>query len=156
MDEQNAITPAEVRRALRSLATGDARESANGRIEPARVVDEATDAFADVHDAAAFVADDGLDRVRRAIGAAERTGERKTARAGQRLLATVERYRAAATVGGTASGFDTDGDVSGTSFDADRAESPRGGDYVHSSHGTDYFHSSRGTVLRGDTQDTDE
>jgi hypothetical protein len=53
-------------------------------------------ALADVESAATFVADGGESRLRAAVTTAEQTGDRATARTGQRALATVERYRQAA------------------------------------------------------------
>jgi hypothetical protein len=64
--------------------------------DPATVVALAHRALADVESAATFVADGGESRLRAAVTTAEQTGDRATARTGQRALATVERYRQAA------------------------------------------------------------
>ncbi|WP_251341196.1 hypothetical protein [Haloplanus halophilus] len=79
----------EVRDALRALATGDAAD-------PTATVDEAVSALDDVCDLAAFVDDDGIDRLRRAVAAADRSGDEAAACRGRRALATVDRCRAAA------------------------------------------------------------
>ncbi|WP_435069377.1 hypothetical protein [Haloplanus sp. C73] len=79
----------DVRQVLRTLATPDATD-------PSDVVADATAATRDVRDAAAFVDDDGLTRLRRAIEAAERRGDDALARRGRRALATLERGRDAA------------------------------------------------------------
>lgn len=64
--------------------------------EPGTVVELAHRALGDVESAATFVADGGDSRLRAAVTTADQTGDRATTRAGQRALATVERYRQAA------------------------------------------------------------
>jgi hypothetical protein len=90
---------AAVRRALRSLIDGPVPADPAGPVDLSRasaIVAAAHEALAALDSAAAFVADGGLDRLRDAIEAADRAGDRETARAGQRALATVQRYRRAA------------------------------------------------------------
>mgnify|MGYP000114965951 CR=1 FL=1 len=82
----------EVRAALRELATDAAPCT-----DVDTTVDEATRALDDVRDAAAFVRDDGLERLRWAVERAERRGDVATARRGRDALATIERCRRAAT-----------------------------------------------------------
>jgi hypothetical protein len=86
------VTDASVRAALRALAADDADSPATDT--PA--IDEATAALDDVRDAAAFVAEGGLDRLRRDIDRADRAGDAAAARRGRDALATIERCRRAA------------------------------------------------------------
>ena len=86
------MTDASVRAALRALATDDA--DAPTTDTPA--IDEATAALDDVRDAAAFVAEGGLDRLRRDIDRADRAGDAAAARRGRDALAAIERCRRAA------------------------------------------------------------
>jgi hypothetical protein len=86
------VTDAPVRAALRALATDDADIPATDT--PA--IDEATAALDDVRDAAAFVAEGGLDRLRRDIDRADRAGDAAAARRGRDALAAIERCRRAA------------------------------------------------------------
>ncbi|MFD1634926.1 hypothetical protein ACOZ4L_04210 [Haloplanus ruber] len=79
----------EIRDALRSLATDESAA-------PTATVDEATEALEDVRTLAAFVDDDGPERLRRAVAAAERDGDTVTARRGRRTLAAIDRCRTAA------------------------------------------------------------
>lgn len=81
-----------------SLVDSDARPLAadSSRQSPTTVVDRAHEALADVATAAAFVADDGLVQLRGAVTVADRAGDHETARAGQRVLASIERYRRSA------------------------------------------------------------
>jgi len=81
--------PDDVRSALHALATPDATD-------PSDAVSEATAALDDVRDAAAFVDDDGLARLRRAIETAERRGDDALARRGRQALETLARCRRAA------------------------------------------------------------
>jgi hypothetical protein len=80
----------EVRDALRRLATGESTA-------PAAVVDEAVSALDDVGALAAFVADGGPERLRRAIDRAATAGDTDAARRGRRVLVTIDRCRDAAT-----------------------------------------------------------
>jgi hypothetical protein len=80
--------PDDVRAALRALATDD-RTAGD---DPSSVVDEAQAARDDVRDAAAFVADDGLTRLRAAIDRADP----ETARRGRRALDDLRAFRRAA------------------------------------------------------------
>jgi len=59
-------------------------------------IDEATAALDDVRDAASFVADGGLARLRRDIERADRAGDRSAARRGREALDAIERCRRAA------------------------------------------------------------
>ena len=86
------MTDASVRAALRALATDDADTPATDT--PA--IDEATTALDDVRDAAAFVSEGGLDRLRRDIDRADRAGDAAAARRGRDALAAIERCRRAA------------------------------------------------------------
>jgi hypothetical protein len=88
----DADTDASVRAALRALATDDADAPAVDT--PA--IDEATAALDDVRDAAAFVAEGGLDRLHRDIERADRAGDAAAARRGRDTLAAIERCRRAA------------------------------------------------------------
>ena len=89
--------PSNVRAALRALATGGPSELGSKR--PETVVANAVEAVEDVRAVAAFVADGGPARLRTAVAAAERAGDRKLARDGQRVLALLERYQRAAAGG---------------------------------------------------------
>jgi len=80
----------DVRTALRALAT-DADTS-----NPRDTVAEATAALDDVRDTAAFLDDDGVDRLRNAIETAARRGDDAVARRGRDALATIEDCRRAA------------------------------------------------------------
>ncbi|WP_248897672.1 hypothetical protein [Haloplanus halobius] len=82
---------ADVRAALRALATDDAPDA-----RPSTIIADAVAALDDVHAAAAFVDDGGLPRLRRAIEATDRAGDDATARRGRRALAAIERCRGAA------------------------------------------------------------
>lgn len=64
--------------------------------DPGTVVELAHRALGDVTSAATFVADGGHNRLCTAVTTAEQTGDHATTRAGQRALATIERYRRAA------------------------------------------------------------
>jgi hypothetical protein len=79
----------EVRDALSRLATGESTASAV-------VVDEAVSALDDVESLAAFVADGGSERLRRAIDRATTAGDTEAARRGRRALVTIDRCRDAA------------------------------------------------------------
>jgi hypothetical protein len=80
----------DVRDALSALARGESADPA------VRTIDEAVSALDDVADLAAFVDDDGDERLRRAVEAADRAGDRAAARRGRRALATIDRCRDAA------------------------------------------------------------
>jgi hypothetical protein len=80
-------TDADVRASLHSLATDDDAYDAIG---------EANAALDDVRDAATFVEDSGLHRLRRAIERADRAGDRAAANRGRDALAAIERCRHAA------------------------------------------------------------
>jgi hypothetical protein len=82
----------DVRAALRALATDDAGVSTLDT----DAIDEAVDALDDVRDAAAFVAADGLPRLRRAIDRADRAGDDAAVRRGRDALDALERCRRAA------------------------------------------------------------
>ena len=82
----------DVRAALRALAADDAGAST----VDTDAIDEAVDALDDVRDAAAFVASDGLPRLRRAIDRADRAGDDAAVRRGRDALTTIERCRHAA------------------------------------------------------------
>jgi hypothetical protein len=60
------------------------------------IVDQAHESLTNIESAADFVADGGLDRLRAAIAVADGRGQHDLARAGQRALASVQRYRRAA------------------------------------------------------------
>ena len=86
--------PTAVKRALRALVadvTGPA-----GPADPDRTVERAATAVADVERAATFLDRQGTESLADAIEAAERRGDRKRARRGQRALAAFERFRRAA------------------------------------------------------------
>ncbi|MEF8856582.1 MAG: hypothetical protein V5A16_04085 [Haloplanus sp.] len=85
------MTDADVRAALRALATDERGPVAYD------AVDDASAALDDVRDAAAFVENGGLARLRRAVERAERAGDRAAARRGRDALAAIERCRQAAT-----------------------------------------------------------
>jgi hypothetical protein len=86
-----------VKRALRALAAGHGFVSSADRGDPpACVVSEAEAAVDRLDTAAECLAADGERRLRRAVARAERQDRRDLARRGQRVLATVERFRAAA------------------------------------------------------------
>jgi hypothetical protein len=85
----------EVRGALRALATGERDDRRDGQCDRA-VVAEAATACVDVRAAAAFVDDGGLDRLRRAVEAADRRGDAAVADRGRAILARIERCRRAA------------------------------------------------------------
>jgi hypothetical protein len=80
----------DVRAALRSLATDDAAH------DHAAVVAEATAALEDLHAAAAFVDDDGLARLRRAVDRADDAGDEAVADRGREALDAFRRCRRAA------------------------------------------------------------
>lgn len=82
----------DVRTVLRTLATPDTTDAT----DPSDIVADATAATRNVRDAAAFVDDGGLTRLRRAIEMAERRGDDALARRGQRTLDTIECCRRAA------------------------------------------------------------
>lgn len=113
-----APDPIAVKRALRALTAGTAppvdsdgaqtpaspvrstaRATESPRPSPTAVVSRAHEALADVESTAAFAAGGGLERLRGAVTAAERAGDRAVVRAGQRTLASIQRYRRAAAVG---------------------------------------------------------
>ena len=79
----------EVRTALSALAADDAGAST----VDTDAIDEAVAALDDVRDAAAFVASDGLPRLRRAIDRADRAGDDATACRGRDALDAIERCR---------------------------------------------------------------
>lgn len=79
------------------LSTAPATE--NPRPSPTTTVDRAHEALENVESTSAFVSGGGLERLRSAVSAAERAGDRATARTGQRTLASIERYRRAAAAG---------------------------------------------------------
>jgi hypothetical protein len=85
-------TDAHVRAALSALAADDASPPSGDT----DVIDDATDALDDVRDAAAFVANGGLPRLRRAVDRADRAGDDAAARRGRDALAAIERCRRAA------------------------------------------------------------
>jgi len=78
----------DVRAALRNLAADDGVSTVD-----TEAIDEAVVALDDVRDAAAFVAADGLPRLRRAIDRADRAGDDDAASRGRDALATIERCR---------------------------------------------------------------
>ncbi|WP_338741608.1 hypothetical protein [Haloplanus salilacus] len=78
----------DVRAALRALATDGCVDGDGG---PAAVVDEAETACGDARDAAAFLVDGGLDRLRAAVDRADS----ETARRGRRTLDDLRRFRLA-------------------------------------------------------------
>jgi len=82
----------EVRTALSSLAADDAGTST----VDTDAIDEAVTALDDVRDAAAFVASDGLPRLRRAIDRADCAGDDAAVRRGRDALDAIERCRRAA------------------------------------------------------------
>jgi hypothetical protein len=84
---------ADVRAALRALAADDAGTPTGNT----HTIDEAAAALEDVGDAASFVADGGLVRLRRAIDRADRAGDDAAARRGREALVAIERFRRAAT-----------------------------------------------------------
>jgi hypothetical protein len=81
----------DVRAALRDLAADDGVSTVD-----TAAIDEAVAALDDVRDAAAFVAADGLPRLRRAIDRADRAGDDAAARRGRDALDAIERCRLAA------------------------------------------------------------
>jgi putative heme degradation protein len=85
------VTDAEtdVRAALSALAADDAGAST----VDTETIDEAVAALDDVRDAAAFVADGGLPRLRRAIDRADRAGDDAAVRRGRDALDAIERCR---------------------------------------------------------------
>jgi hypothetical protein len=83
--------PDDVRAALHALADDATAPSAD-----ADAIADAVAALDDVRDAAAFVADGGLLRLRRAIDRADRAGDDAAARRGRDALAALERCRRAA------------------------------------------------------------
>jgi hypothetical protein len=87
-----------VKRALAALAAGRGfvPTDENDDDSVARVVADAEVAVERLDTAAAFLTDGGEVRLRRAVERAERGDRRELARRGQRVLATVERFRAAA------------------------------------------------------------
>ena len=84
--------PKHVADALTALADGTAPESVAYRT----VVEDAADAATDVRDAAQFVAGNGRRRLRLAVCAAERAGDRDVAETGRRTTETLAAFRAAA------------------------------------------------------------
>lgn len=84
--------PAVVALALSRLAD----QSAPHRPDHHTVVADAEAAFRDVEDAADFLERDGETHLREAVAAAERWGDDAVAARGEALLATLERYRTAA------------------------------------------------------------
>ena len=84
------MTDADVRAALSALATDDGTDDAYAAI------DEASAALDDVRDAAAFVEDGGLTRLRRAVERADRAGDSAAARRGRDALGAIERCRRSA------------------------------------------------------------
>ncbi|WP_224269792.1 hypothetical protein [Haloprofundus salinisoli] len=94
-------SPRAVRRALRTLATGDRRGDGQegATVTTAReTIREAVEALGDVESAAAFFADGGVERLRDAVGVFSRAEEPTVRREGERALGIVERYRRAAGV----------------------------------------------------------
>jgi hypothetical protein len=118
----------QVRRALARLAAGAARSDddgggppGGGRYDrdrpahsPAAVVATAEDAATSLADAAAFRADGGLGRLRRAVDLATAADERDVARRGQRVLAAFERVEQA--VAGRQSRDDATADADANHF----------------------------------------
>ena len=107
MDGTEPTDPATVKRALRALADGTAPpvEAHGGSTDrspneltepPTAIVDRAHESLTEIESAAEFVADGGLDKLQAAIAAADRSGQHDLVRAGQRALASVQRYRRAA------------------------------------------------------------
>jgi hypothetical protein len=90
------VTDADVRAALRALATGDCGPGTDDARPASTTIDDATAALDDVRAAAAFVEDGGLSRLRRAIDRADRRGDDSAARRGRETLATIEQCRRAA------------------------------------------------------------
>jgi hypothetical protein len=86
------VTDADVRAALSALAADDADAST----VDTDAIEEAVAVLDDVRDAAAFVAEGGPARLRRAIERAERAGDAAAARRGRDALAAIERCRRAA------------------------------------------------------------
>jgi hypothetical protein len=89
--DADTTSDADVRAALHALATDEARDPTD-----THAIDEATAALDDVRDAAAFVADGGLARLRRTIDRADCAGDDAAARRGRDALAAIERCRRAA------------------------------------------------------------
>ncbi|AXG06253.1 hypothetical protein DU500_07235 [Haloplanus rubicundus] len=87
----DADADADVRAALHALATDDGVSTVD-----TDAIDEAAAALDDVRDAAAFVAADGLPRLRRAIDRADRAGDDAAVRRGRDALDALERCRRAA------------------------------------------------------------
>jgi hypothetical protein len=87
-----------VKRALAALAAGRGFASADESDDDpvARAVADAEVAVERLDTAAEFLTDGGEVRLRRAVERAERGDRRELVRRGQRVLATVEQFRAAA------------------------------------------------------------
>jgi len=124
-------SPTTVKRALAALAAGHGFVSNGESGDPpaARVVSEAETAVDRLDTAAEFLAADGERRLRRAVARAERRDRRRLARRGQRVLATVERFRAVAAAGDSppADGPDWSGDERHRSDSASRETVKRTG-----------------------------
>jgi hypothetical protein len=132
-----------VRRALRSLADGEADRGYR------RELREAARALEDVTDAAAFVAADGRERLRRAVRRAERAGDRTAARDGRRTLRAFRRIARAA-AGTDAGGESESADGCRTPDPYGRGPPPTDG--AAPDGGPDHFRPGRGTVLGGGRQ----
>ncbi|PSP76974.1 hypothetical protein BRC81_11575 [Halobacteriales archaeon QS_1_68_20] len=130
--------PEAVKRALARLAAGvPSRRRRNGTTcgyhgELDRnfrgVVDEATEAVEDLDRAASFREDGGLARLRRAVDAAERAGDRSLARRGQRALAAFEWIAHAADSGHDPPRDDPARVPTGAGGTDERSRPPRSGD----------------------------
>jgi hypothetical protein len=96
-----------VKRALAALAEGRGFVSRGGGDDRTaeRAVTDAETALERLDTAADFRTEGGERRLRQVVGRAERRGRRRLARRGQRVLATLDRFRAAAD--------DTDSPVTG-------------------------------------------
>jgi hypothetical protein len=90
--------PDTVARALARLADGSCSRlgSGAGNEPPERVVADAESAVEQLDAAAAFVDDGGERRLRRAVEAAEESGDDDLAARGQGVLTTLAQFRAAA------------------------------------------------------------
>jgi hypothetical protein len=147
--DDRSRTPAErpsveaVSAALASLADGTAPRSVDAdSIDHRRVVRAANRATRRVQTAATFVSDGGLARLRDAVRAARRRGDRDVARRGQAVLDSMARYRRAAA---TNESVPDDRSASGTGG----RETDDGDGRVDATPGGDR---SRGTILPGDGQ----
>jgi hypothetical protein len=114
---------------LRAMAAGPAADGGTGGEAYAQVVDDATEALADVETAARFLSAGGTGRLARTIVEAVRAGDGSTVRRGREALSALRAFQVA-----------LDGH-------------PHGGDHRRGRPSTangDHFHSAHGTVLGGD------